>query len=314
MDKIRTIVVDPALKERFAIRAVEPPGLASNQARVLVKAISLNRGEVMRAFRQQEQILQLGWDLAGVVDQPAPDGSGPKAGARVVGLLRTGAWAEAVGVPTTALAVLPDAVTFQQAATLPVAGLTALMALDKGGPLLGRKVLVTGASGGVGDFAIQMARQSGAYVVGLVRQERFKDSVLKIGAQQVVASEDGSGAAQFAPYDLIADALGGKALSIVFTQLAPFGVCVTYSSGLTGTDVSFSSRSVPPGANLYFLLVFQELQRQPAAPGLARLAQLVAAGTIHPTIEVEASWKEIAGVAQRLIDRDFSGKAVLTID
>jgi NADPH:quinone reductase-like Zn-dependent oxidoreductase len=313
MGKIKAIIADPALTERLTIREVDSPALASNQALVQVKAFSLNRGEVMRAFRQQE-VTQPGWDLAGIVAQPAADGSGPQAGARVVGLLRSGAWAERVGVPTNALAVLPVEVSFQQAATLPVAGLTALLALDKGAPLLGRKVLVTGASGGVGDFAVQLARQSGAYVVGLVSQSRYTDSVLKIGAHQVVASADGSSAAQFGPYDLIADALGGRALSIVFTQLAQNGICITYSSGLTGTDVAFSSRSVPAGARLYFLLVFQELLREPASFGLGRLAQLVADGKLHPTIEVEASWKDIAGIAKRLIDRDYSGKAVLTID
>jgi NADPH:quinone reductase-like Zn-dependent oxidoreductase len=313
MDRIKAIIVDPALKERFAIREVDPPALASNQARVQVKATSLNRGEVMRAFRQQETI-RLGWDLAGIVDQPAADGSGPQAGARVAGLLNSGAWAEQVAVPTNALAVLPDEVSFQQAATLPVAGLTALMALDLAGPLLGRRVLVTGASGGVGDFAVQIACQSGAYVVGLVKQPRYTDSVLKIGAQRVVASDDGSGAAEFGPYDMIADGLGGKALSVVFTQLAPFGLCVSYSSGLTGTDVAFSSQKVPGGARFYMLRVFQEVQRQPASLGLGRLAGLVAVGKLHPTIAVESSWKDIAAIAQRLMDRDYNGKAVLMID
>jgi NADPH:quinone reductase len=313
MDKIKAIIVDPALKERFAIREVEPPALASNQARVQVKTTSLNRGEVIRAFRQQETI-RLGWDLAGVVDQPAQDGTGPKAGSRVVGLLNPGAWAEQVAVPTNALALLPDDVSFQQAATLPVAGLTALMAFDKAGPLLGRNVLVTGASGGVGDFAVQIARQSGAHVVGLVKQPRYKESVLSIGAHQVVASEDGAEAAEFGPYDVIVDALGGKALSTVFTQLAPFGICITYSSGLTGTDVSFSSRSVASGARLYFFLIFRELTREPASPGLGRLARLVAEHKLNPTIAVETSWKDIAGIAQRLMDRDYNGKAVLMID
>src|SRR5207247_11345890 len=84
--------------------------------------------------------------------------SGPRVGARVVGLLPEGAWAERVAVPTHALAALPDKVTFAQAATLPVAGLTALYALAKRGPLLGRRVLVTGATGGGGYFADQLAR------------------------------------------------------------------------------------------------------------------------------------------------------------
>jgi NADPH:quinone reductase-like Zn-dependent oxidoreductase len=113
---------------------------------------------------------------------------------------------------------------------------------------------------------------------------------------------------------MIADGLGGKAPSVVFTQLAPFGLCVSYSSGLTGTDVAFSSQKVPGGARFYMLRVFQEVQRQPASLGLGRLAGLVAVGKLHPTIAVESSWKDIAAIAQRLMDRDYNGKAVLMID
>ena len=85
--------------------------------------------------------------------------------------MNPGAWAERVAVRTDALAALPDAVSFGQAATLPVAGLTALWALERGGLLLDKRVLVTGASGGVGHLACQLARQAGAQVVGAVRQE-----------------------------------------------------------------------------------------------------------------------------------------------
>ena len=95
-----------------------------------VAAISLNRGEVRRAM-SAEAGWRPGWDLAGTVERAARDGSGPPSGSRVVGFLASGAWAEAAAVPTRALAVLPDAVTFVQAATLPVAGLTALYALEQ---------------------------------------------------------------------------------------------------------------------------------------------------------------------------------------
>jgi NADPH:quinone reductase len=101
---------------------------------VRVEAISLNRGEVRRAG-MAEAGWRPGWDLAGTIEQPAADGSGLPAGARVVGLLPSASWAETVAVPTDALAALPDAVCFAQAATLPVAGLTALYALEQGGNL-----------------------------------------------------------------------------------------------------------------------------------------------------------------------------------
>src|SRR5256886_17611566 len=104
-----------------------------------------------------------GWDLAGELERAAADGSGPRVGARVVGLLPEGAWAERVAAPTHALAALPDKVTFAQAATLPVARLTALYALSKRGPLLGRRVLATGATGGVGAFSLRRARPAAAH-------------------------------------------------------------------------------------------------------------------------------------------------------
>ncbi|HEX8261079.1 MAG TPA: hypothetical protein VF558_12380 [Rubrobacteraceae bacterium] len=116
----------------------------------------------MRRAQTAEVGFNPGWDLAGTVERTAADGTGPRAGARVVGLLPSGAWAELVAVPTNSLAELPESVSFELAATLPVAGLAALYALEKGGGLIGRSVLVTGASGGVGNFGIQLARLSGA--------------------------------------------------------------------------------------------------------------------------------------------------------
>jgi hypothetical protein len=102
--------------------------------------------------------------LGSVVEDDCGVAGAPKVGARIVGVLGVGAWAERVNAPLHSIALIPDEVSDAQAASLPVAGLTALHALRKGGLLLGKKVLVDGASGGVGQFAVQLAAASGARV------------------------------------------------------------------------------------------------------------------------------------------------------
>ncbi|HEV8193962.1 MAG TPA: alcohol dehydrogenase, partial [Ktedonobacterales bacterium] len=200
MPTTRAIVVDPSAPERLAIREVEAPAPAPSEAVVHVAAFSLNRGEV-RAASSAEAGTRPGWDFAGTVERAAADGFGPKEGARVVGMLEEGAWAERITVPTVALAELPDAVSFAQAATLPIAGLTALYGLERGGSLLGRRVLVTGASGGVGLFACQLARLGGAErVVGVVRSAEHEAPVREAGADEVVIGADTSLAGPFGPY------------------------------------------------------------------------------------------------------------------
>jgi NADPH:quinone reductase len=313
MSKMRAILTDPGSAGRLVLGEVELPAPAPSQAIVRVLAVSLNRGEVRRALAAQERYVP-GWDLAGIVERPAADGSGPQAGTRVVGLVNPGAWAEFVAVPTDALAKLPEGVSFSQAATLPVAGLTALYSVRRGGSLLARRVLVTGASGGVGVFAVELARLAGGTVVGLTHHPEYETVVRQAGAAQVVVGEDASGAEPLGPYHLVLDGVGGHVLASAAMLLAPKGLCLTYAAPV-GTEFTFNSRVLnqAPGIALTGFFIFRELAAEPASQGLADLVALIAEGRLHPRVEIEARWQEVAEVAQRLMNRQFPGKAVLLV-
>ena len=313
MEQIRAVVVDPAATGRLVIGEFPPPSPDPSEALIRVAAFSLNLGEVRRS-RAAQAGARPGWDLAGTVERAAADGSGPPLGARVVGLLLAGSWAEIVAVPTNALAVVPDAVSLAQAATLPIAGLTALYSLDTCGALLGRTLLVTGASGGVGHFACQLARRAGARVIASVRRPEREQYARDAGAHTVVSGEDLSQAAPFGPYDFILESVGGTSLTSTLSMLAPQGLCVLYGVSAS-TDVTFDAGQFmrTGGARLYGFIVFHELKRKPASDGLARLVDFVARGQLHPHIEVETPWTEIGEVAQTLFDRGIAGKAVLLL-
>jgi len=307
----RAVVVDLDAPGRLAVRPVPEPVPDRGEAVVRVRAISLNRGEVRRSTMAAAG-WRPGWDLAGEVERAAADGSGPRAGARVVGLLPEGAWAERVVVPAHALAELPGKVTFSQAATFPVAGLTALYALAKGGLLLGKRVLVTGATGGVGDFAVQLARLAGAHVTATARRADQTPIVSQLGAHDVVVGEEIPATPK---YDVVIDSVGGRTLGTALSALQRAGVCVALGVSASA-EVTFDAREfcVAGRTTLYGFYLFTELGSEPASVGLRRLAELVASGQLAPHISLERPWTEIGQVAQDLMARRFPGKAVLTLD
>ncbi len=312
---MKAVVVDPSKTGRLAIQMVDRPMPLPFEAVVKVAAISLNRGEVRRSLTA-EAGWRPGWDFAGTIEQAAADGSGFPVGTRVVGMLPSGAWAEQIAAPTHAIAELPSFVSFAQAATLPVAGLTALLALEKGGSVLGRSVLITGASGGVGHFACQLARYAGArLVVAQVRRSDLVEFVKVAGAHQVVVGDDPSPAEQYGFYDVVLDSVGGQTLPGALNLLAVDGTCVTFGA-TAGSEVTLNvSRFYGKGGlNFYGFILFHELKAQPAALGLQRLVKLLDEGHLRPHIALEAPWTEVDTVAQQLTQRQFIGKAVLHLE
>jgi NADPH2:quinone reductase len=302
----------------LALRAVPQPPYAElaevpdpqptpSQALVAVRATSLNRGEVSR-MKLREPGTVLGWDVAGLVERAAADGSGPPQGARVTGVVGSGAWAQRVAVPARDLAEVPEGVSFEQAATLPVAGLTPLYALDIAGTVTGRRVCVTGASGGVGRFAIQLSRLGGAHVTAVARR---REGLAELGADEVVAELEPEGE----PFDAILEAIGGPVLAAAIGRLAPFGTVVSFAATVPD-ETAYQPRDLfGRNGTLRGLIVFPYADRQGGAgPGLARLVALVAGGRLRPEIDLVTSWRDAPAAFEALLERRVAGKAVLGID
>ena len=308
---MKAVMVDK--EQRLVLADVGEPIPHDSEVLVRVRSVSINRGEVRRALSAPEGA-RPGWDFAGTIERAAADGSGPKNGARVVGIMPTGAWAQLLAARTDMIAALPEDVQFGEAACLPVAGLTALHAIRQRGDLLSRNVLITGASGGVGHFACQLAALAGARVVAAVRSEAHVGFAKAHGAHEaIVVHDDPAKAEKLGPFDLILDSVGGESLGASARMLAPDGVCVTIGvSAGPEARIAVSPFYMTGGASIYGLALFHELaRRERASVGLARLVSLLVEKKLRVHVAVERPWDHVAEVARDLLERRYPGKAVL---
>jgi NADPH:quinone reductase-like Zn-dependent oxidoreductase len=290
-----------------ALADVDDPIPRADEALVAVEAYSVNRGEIMLLSSGREQ--PPGKDIAGRLVQAAADGSGPDAGTRVVAHVEAGGWAEQVAVPTSRLAVLPDAVPTDVAAALPLAGLTALRLLRAAGGVAGRRVLLTGASGGVGHYFVELAAAIGTKVTAITATPARGERLLALGAAAVVTSvEDAEG-----PFDVAIDSIGGDIFGQTLMKLDRGGLMLWYGQASLQPARAdfFALPEGPVEVTIRSLQYWTEADRD--GEDLATLVDLVAAGRLHPEIGERASWTDTSRVLAAARDRQVRGKAVLTI-
>jgi len=308
---MKAYILDDGQTSGLRFADVPEPQAAPNEAVIQVDAFSLNSGEMPGSGVFPNATVP-GWDTAGRVATAAADGSGPKAGTRVVGGAWGGAWAERRAIATESLAVLPDSVDVEAASTLPVAGITALRAVRRLGAVVGRRALVTGASGGVGRLAVQLARIAGADVVALASSETKRDDLLKVGASEVVTDLAQLSAAVYGALDFV----GGSTLVEAWQHLVEGGTLVSIG-GASGSVSTF-----PPFATAipHRSLVAMGSGWTPLLPGetitadLTYLANLIAARALDPHIVWHGSWSKLSEAVKLFQDRKLSGKVVLFVN
>jgi NADPH:quinone reductase len=305
---MRGFVTDPAEPEgiRWSEDLPEPEP-AANEFLLDVRAYAINPGE-RRLIEARSRDWRPGQDVAGVVVAAAQDGSGPPVGARVVAVVDWHGWAERVQVPTGRAALIEDHVTFEQAASLPIAGLTALRAVREGGSIVGRNVLVTGATGGVGHLSVQIAKASGARVTALVSSEQRVGDALALGADDAITTLDG----YQRTFWLVVDAVGGPVLTQAVRHMEPEATAALCGTLGGPTELSLRDFAASTATNARIVGVVHSHPPHTKGQDLAVLADLVARGLVVPRLGLVRDWKETPDALAALGARAFRGKAILT--
>jgi NADPH:quinone reductase-like Zn-dependent oxidoreductase len=285
------------------------PAPAPGEVVVEVRAYAINHDEVNLIARRPD-----GWrpgqDVAGVVVRAAADGTGPAEGSRVVCYLDWEGWAERAAVPVRRLALLNNAVSFEQAAALPIAGITALRALRVGGAVLGRNMLITAATGGVGQFAVQLAVAAGARVTALVSGPARVAEARDLGAHHVLTSLE---ADDLGPFHVVLDGVGGDLVAQAIRRMAPGGKLAWFGNvgGPARLELSDFFRHAQAW-NAQIVGFISPVPEETLGEDLAILADLVADGRLRPLVGLVLDWTKTSQAFEAMAQHSFRGKAVLT--
>ena len=254
-----------------------------------------------------------GWDLAGVVERAARRRQRAAAGTRVVGLVARGAWAELAAVDTAALAALPQGVSDAQAATLPVAGLTALTALDIIGSVLGAAGARDGRERRRGALRGAAGALAGAHVTAVSASAERARGLAELGADEVIAELEPSGSSSTAS----SRASAARRLGAALQRVAPGGAIVSFASSDPGDRAVPHAvalrprlgRAAPRPAALRPARPRTRGAQRPRAP-----AGLVDAGRLDCSIDREASWRGAARRSRRCSSAGSPARSCLRVD
>jgi len=284
---------------------VDEPSRGEDDVLIAVEAFSVNRGELFLLAAPRP-----GWrpgqDVAGTV--VASGDGGPPPGTRVAALADWEGWAERVAVPASRVAAIPDELKTTDAAALPLAGLTALRVLRRAGSLWGQRLLITGASGGVGHFATELGAAAGAEVTAVTRSSERGARLAELGAAAVVRTvEDADGA-----FDVILETVAGDVFTAALRKARPDSRIFWFGqASKEPITVPFPTAMASHGVRIeVFSYHYTPSARD---DDLATLVRLVAQGRLHIEVGREAPWDQTSAVLQDLRDRRIRGKAVLTV-
>jgi NADPH2:quinone reductase len=307
---MRALVADATASPALSLADVPEPAPGPGELLLDMEAASVNRGEVRTAGRQPPGTV-IGWDVAGTVAALGGGVTTFDVGERVLALSPGGgSFAERVVVPAEWAAPLPTACDFVTAATLPVAGVTAVGILRLARTHAGDRVLVTGAAGGVGQFTLQLALQARATVTGQAGGEERAVAVRATGAEALVHPGDGSPVD--GEFDVVLDGIGGPMVGPLLDATARYGRVVVYGNSADAPSTFRVEAFYQKGITIFGFRVFTSVPPTQAVKDMASLADQAAAGTLAVTVQATAPIADALPLIGDLYERKVTGKVVIT--